>query len=175
MNKRRLVSVFTFVLAQSACSTILLQHKNSVNNVPISALEVLSVTMSRSACYGLCPVYSVTVNFDGSVAFDGIENVKIKGVSHGSIAKEEFSYLARSVERFQFFSWKELYGSKSDGCISVSTDNPAVEILVATKNQNKSVSYYYGCRGLPLASKIDLLSNIIDDVAETSKWVGVED
>src|SRR4051812_36627506 len=38
-----------------------------------------SVTFERTPCYGMCPVYRVSVNGSGSVAFEGIRNVDSVG------------------------------------------------------------------------------------------------
>ncbi|WP_349810750.1 DUF6438 domain-containing protein [Xanthomonas dyei] len=162
-------------LLSVACSRTSAQHQDTPSTATASDSEILSVTMHRSGCYGPCPIYTVTASADGSVSFDGERDVKVKGASRGSITKDDYAYLVRSIKRLQFSTWKDQYRFEKDGCKSVWTDNPTVDIVATSKTKKKHVSYYYGCRGFALPSKIDLLSKIIDDVADTQKWVGVEE
>ena len=176
MRNLRAPSFFLIAaLLSVACSRTSARHQDTSNAATAADPEIVSVTMHRSGCYGPCPIYTVTANADGSVSFDGERDVKVKGTSSGSITKDDYDYLVRSIKRLQFSTWRDQYRFEKDGCKSVWTDNPTVDIVVATKSSKKHVSYYYGCRGFALPSKIDLLSRIIDDVADTQKWVGVEE
>ncbi|WP_369935920.1 DUF6438 domain-containing protein [Xanthomonas tesorieronis] len=172
---RAKINFFIVALLSVACSRTSAQHQEAPDTNTAHETEILSVTMHRSACFGTCPVYTVTAKSDGSVSFDGERDVKVKGKSQGSIAKSDYDYLALSIKRLQFSTWNDQYHFEKDGCKSVWTDNPSVDIVVATQTGKKHVSYYYGCRGFALASKIDLLSKIIDDVTDASKWVGPEE
>ncbi|MDR6673858.1 DUF6438 domain-containing protein [Xanthomonas sp. 1678] len=170
-------TIFTLIAAFSllaACSKTTAQPPTYQNSAPVTQEEVTSVTMHRSACYGTCPVYTVTIKADGTVEFNGDQHVLIPGKSKSFVAKSDYDYLVSSIDRLQFSTWKGQYIYKEDGCKSVWTDNPTVDITVTGKKGKKHVSYYYGCRGFILAPKIDLLSKIIDDVAGTSKWIGLE-
>jgi hypothetical protein len=71
-----------------------------------------------------------------------------------------------------FASLLEHYRSEKDGCTSIATDNPSVEIVVARGEIKNSVFYYYGCSGVPVAAQIISLANTIDEVTRTKQWIG---
>jgi urease gamma subunit len=50
--------------------------------------ENFSVSISKGACLGLCPVYTGTVTGDGRVAFIGRANVIMEGAHEGTITSE---------------------------------------------------------------------------------------
>jgi hypothetical protein len=169
------ISCLSFVAILAACSqaTAKLPQSQIAEKAPQTIIS--SVTMHRSGCYGTCPIYKVTVSANGSVEFDGERHVLVFGKSKGSISRVDYGYLLQSIDRLQFSNWNEQYRFEKNGCKSVWTDNPTVDIVVRAGDRKKHVSYYYGCRGFALAPKIDLLSKIIDDVAGTVQWVGPEE
>jgi hypothetical protein len=140
-----------------------------------SSPTITSVVMHRSACYGTCPVYTVELTAAGSVTYTGEEHVAALGRKSAHIDASEFQFLVTAIERMDFFSLHEKYRFKPDGCPEWSTDNPTVDIVVTRGSQKKHVSYYYGCRGMPIAKRIIWLSDTIDDVAGTAAWVGSDD
>jgi Domain of unknown function (DUF6438) len=139
-----------------------------------SAPTITSVLLHRSACFGSCSVYTVEVLSDGEVRYNGQEHVKIKGHHTTHISTDEFNFLVASIGRIGFFTLNERYRYQTDGCPSVRTDSPSVDIVVTRAEQKRHVSYYYGCTGLGVYQRIIWLSETIDDVANAAQWVGVE-
>ncbi|MDH5177982.1 MAG: hypothetical protein OEX15_15090, partial [Gammaproteobacteria bacterium] len=82
--------------------------------------------------------------------------------------------LAKAIDEIGYWTWKSQYLSQEDGCTAVATDHPGVDIEVRRGGATKRVSYYYGCKGLPVADQIDRLSQTIDDVAGTAALIGHE-
>jgi Domain of unknown function (DUF6438) len=165
MNPRHLI----FALALSALPRL------SVADDPSPVLNdphITSILMHRSACFGFCPVYTVEVLSNGEVRFNGEDHVKLKGRHVAHIAPAEFGVLLQAIERFDFFSLNEQYRYEPDGCTEWWTDNPTVDIVVTRSGSKKRVSYYYGCRGIPAAERIDALSKEIDKVANSTRWIG---
>jgi len=136
---------------------------------------ITSVLMHRSACYGTCPVYTVEITSAGSVIYTGEEHVKVQGRKSARIAPTEFRFLATAIERINFFDLRDKYLLKSDGCSTLWTDNPTVDLVITRGSEKKHVSYYYGCRGFPAAKRIMWLSDTIDDVGGTTVWIGSDD
>jgi hypothetical protein len=74
-----------------------------------------------------------------------------------------------------FVTLHERYRLEQDGCPRYWTDNPSVDIGVTSGGgQKKHVSYYYGCKGLAIFQRIIWLSETIDDVANSTQWVGAD-
>ena len=146
----------------------------STSPEPPAAAPIEAVTMHRSACYGRCPVYAVTVKSDGAVLIQGLEHVKGGGDLTQRISPARVAELAKAIDEIGYWTWKSQYLSQEDGCTAVATDHPGVDIEVRRGGATKRVSYYYGCKGLPVADQIERLSQTIDDVAGTAALIGHE-
>lgn len=163
-----MASLWLVIAALVGCS------QGSKSPAPHTAAPIEAVSMHRSACYGRCPVYSVTVKSDGAVIFQGLEHVKAVGDSNQRISAARVTELAKAIDDLGYWTWKNQYRSEEDGCAAVATDHPGVDIEVRRGGVTKRVSYYYGCKGLPVADQIDRLSKTIDDVAGTAALIGSE-
>jgi hypothetical protein len=163
-----MASLGLFIATLVGCS------HSSTSPAPHATAPIEAVTMHRSACHGRCPVYTVTVKFDGSVIFQGLEHVKVVGDSNQQISTAHVAELAKAIDDLGYWTWKNQYQSEEDGCAAVATDHPGVDIEVRRGGVTKRVSYYYGCKGLPVAGQIDRLAKTIDDVAGTAVLIGRE-
>jgi hypothetical protein len=137
-----------------------------------SELPIDSVVLHRAACFGTCAVYTIEIRPDGEVRYDGEEHVKVKGHHTANISAGEYAFLVTSIERVGFFSLHHRYRFALDGCRSVRTDYPSIDIVVSRAGQKQHVEYYYGCKGLPVLQRILWLADTIDDVAGSARWVG---
>jgi hypothetical protein len=90
------------------------------------------------------------------------------------ISPARVAELARTIDEIGYWQWQDQYLSEEDGCAAVATDHPGVDIEVRRGGATKHFSYYYGCKGLPVADQIDRLSKTIDDVAGTAALIGRE-
>jgi Domain of unknown function (DUF6438) len=139
-----------------------------------SDAAITSVVLHRTACLGMCSVYTVEVLSDGEVLYNGEEHVKVKGHRKAQISTDEFNFLAASIRRIGFFALQDRYRFEKDGCPKVWTDHPTVNLAITRNGQRKQVSYYYGCKGLEIFQRIIWLSETIDDVSNSAQWVGPE-
>ena len=145
------------------------------SNAPAEALDpgtVVSVRLERTACLGTCPQYSLVASRDGTLSYRGTEHVKTRGERVGAIAQKSFSQIEAAVAQVKFLSFKDSYVSKEDGCTEVWTDQPSVKITLQLISGEKSVFHYMGCQGLAETNRIDWLANAIDELAQSSQWVG---
>lgn len=132
---------------------------------------ITSISMHRTACFGACPVYKVSINQRGEVTFVGQRFVADPGKHTGKVPPAKFQALVSRVKQIGFFRMQDQYRTKKDGCTRWATDNPTVDIVVSRGSSKKRVSYYYGCKGPAAAKRIDALSRAIDKVTGTSKWI----
>ena len=56
-----------------------------------------SITLERTACFGTCPMYKVTIASDGAVTFQGQRFTKTIGTAKGKITADEFRLAGRRV------------------------------------------------------------------------------
>jgi hypothetical protein len=137
-----------------------------------SSNQISSILLHRSGCYGRCPIYEVDIKQDGLVTFDGHRFVDSLGKSAANVSPLEFRKLVARLNDIGFFKLNERYRYEQDGCTTWWSDQPTVDIVVTRGGVKKHVSYYYGCKGPAIAEKIDALSNEIDRITDTQKWIG---
>ena len=51
------------------------------------------ITLERTACFGTCPVYTLTMNGDGTVIYEGKDFVKTKGRVEATISQDQIEQL----------------------------------------------------------------------------------
>jgi len=135
------------------------------------------ITFERTACFGTCPIYKLSIRSNGSVEYNGIDHVKIKGQSKTQISSQQVAQLLEAFDAVNFFGLRNQYQTTEDGCPSVATDSPSVIISIKIGNQEKTVNHYHGCltsidpyRIYP-GSLVEF-EDKIDKIVGTSKWIG---
>lgn len=147
---------------------------------PEGALSQSAITLERSACFGTCPDYSVTVHGDGLVEFDTgddhfkstVAQVHLDYNGHNVLlpghhtAKVDPATVARLFERFRaahFFGLKKEY-------VYGATDNSTQVLTVRIGKSSKTVTDYIGTQaGMP--QEVRDLEEAVDAVAGTARWV----
>jgi hypothetical protein len=137
--------------------------------VPANTFEWIS--LERTQCYGSCPVYSVRIGSDGAISYDGKMYVTEKGKRAASASADELSFLQAAVQIAKFQAMNSTYASERDGCQPVPTDSPGLKITIRQDLSEKSVFYYFGCRGPAQVKQVIWLADTIDRVAGTDRWV----
>jgi hypothetical protein len=70
------------------------------------------ITLERTECFGPCPIYKLTIHQDGTVVYDGRDNVRVKGVQHAKIKPVEVRDLVKAFENIDYFNLKDDYTTK---------------------------------------------------------------
>jgi hypothetical protein len=121
------------------------------------------VALSRTMCFGTCPVYTVTLVDDGRVIFDGQEYVRTTSVVKAQIASGDFKKLADELLKANIFGL-----SPGDGK-QVMTDESHAILDVFLRGKARHIDHYLGD---PSASKQLLeIEKRIDEVANTKRWI----
>lgn len=160
--------------------------KNSGSNSPANNIantntqnqqipKDLLITLARTECYGLCPVYKVGIKADGAVMFEGIKNTETKGISEGKIDETQIKNILREFENADYFNLEDRYDSKN--CPLAATDNSTAVTSIQINGRQKTVSHYLGCaednqQRTPFPPKLRELENKIDEIAGTKRWIG---
>ncbi|MEJ0059984.1 MAG: DUF6438 domain-containing protein [Terricaulis sp.] len=122
-----------------------------------------SITLSRTRCFGFCPDYSVTVQGDGTVIYQGRNFVRVTGEQRATAAPEDVASLFAMVERANFYALRDEYRANI-------SDIPSFTVTVVDGARRKSVLDYGGeSVGMPHA--VRELQDAIDRVAGTQRWV----
>jgi len=130
-----------------------------------------SITLERTACFGTCPMYKVTVTSDGAVTFNGERFTKTTGIAKGKISREDFRQLVSEFEKINYFSLPDSYTPGTPVCPQRVTDMPSANTSIRLKGKTKSVAHYYGCGNSGTLEKLAALEKKIDEVTGTQKWI----
>ncbi|WPZ05312.1 DUF6438 domain-containing protein [Blastomonas marina] len=143
--------------------------------------DELVISLQRTACFGSCPDYQVTITGDGRVVFqttpyldrDDVANVhrafstessvRVPGTHQTTIEPEVIDRLLVQFEQARFFALRDEYRAEV-------TDNPTYVVTIETGNGKKSVVDYVGRKvGMPEA--VTALQDAIDAAAGTDRWI----
>ncbi len=128
----------------------------------------IEITLERTACFGSCPVYTVTIAGDGSVSYEGRWYVGVTGKQGAHIDPAAVRALVHGFEAIDFFSLRDSYRSveNADGSVTEVTDLPTTFVSLRLGDRVKRVEDYFGG---PKALRD--LEDRIDEVAGTRKWI----
>lgn len=152
----------SFALSLVALAAVLLA---ACETSPSSAdTGPVTITLQRTACFGMCPIYTVSIDGDGQVTYTGQRFVRVTGEQHGQASREDVQALLRAFDAVQFESLQNEYRAHV-------TDLPSQIITLTRNGHTKRVVDYAGVdAGMPVAVRD--LEQQIDRVANTAQWVG---
>lgn len=129
-----------------------------------------TVTLSRTPCFGKCPVYSVTVHADGSVEYDGKRWVPVTGKRSAQANSEALDRLADMLAQKRLPLIGD-YRPGKPGCGSpVTTDMAGATITITRGSARHTLYYYKGCPNVP--DWLPALAAQIDRAAGSGRWTG---
>jgi len=122
----------------------------------------VEIKLSRSMCYGRCPVYEVSVSTRG-IVFDGEAFVAAKGRNTDTVDPNAVRALAKQFVAADFYSMRDEYRASV-------TDNSTYVLSIAIDGHKKQVVDYVGqWVGMPAA--IVELQDDVDALAHTERWI----
>ncbi len=122
------------------------------------------VYMSRSYCYGKCPVYRVEIFTDGTIDYIGEANVPRIGHFRARLSREEVDALRQKIHEVGFWDFAPSY--PDDG--TIITDLPTTTIQVRIGDMMKKVLDKHGA---PRALKE--FEVYVERLLENRKWTAV--
>jgi hypothetical protein len=121
------------------------------------------ISMQRTACFGACPIYTVSITGSGEVSYNGRRFVRVTGEQHGQASSADVAHLVAMMDNAHFFSLNDAYRASV-------TDLPSTEITFERGGQAKTVTDYGGSMvGMP--HEVSEIEAEIDRVANTAQWV----
>lgn len=153
---------------------------SSRSSFPEVRTDKLLISLQRTACYGSCPDYKVTIDGEGNVVFatrppldDGdaavhreyshSTGVRVSGTHGTVVSKAEVAKLLDKFRAADFFSLRDEYTAEV-------TDNPTYILSIDTGNGSKTVVDYVGDKvGMPPV--LTALQDAVDKTAGTDRWI----
>jgi hypothetical protein len=157
------------LLALASCARNEAESKPADRTAP-SATATSAITLERTACFGSCPVYTISVSPTGEVQYEGRAHVRKLGAATGRVPRERVDALLAELERGGYFAFAERYTSPEPTCGRYATDSPSVITSVTLRGHTKLVAHDYGCGSAPGA--LVILERRIDEALNTGQWTG---
>lgn len=142
--------------------------------------EEVVITLQRTACFGSCPDYTVTIDGKGNVrfvtrggeapdeaavhrAFSRDDGVLVAGAHEDRIDPQVVRDLVAQFRAADFFALEDVYRAQI-------TDNPTYILTLDTGTRRKRVVDYVGRKaGMPAA--VTALEQAVDTAAGTGRWI----
>ncbi len=132
---------------------------------PRRAVRQSVITLERTACFGFCPMYKLTVYADGRVIYEGNQFVKVKGTRTTRISPMKARQLMLEFQRIQYFNLQDRYEGGP-------TDAPSAITSFQMGRKSKTVYHYLASPDAP--QKLTDLEAKIDAAVNVQQWIGAE-
>jgi len=140
-------------------------------SLPVSPLQEpakskLLVKMERSGCPGACPIFSLTIFFDGSAIYRGKVHTVVSGEKEFSLTKDQLSRVRSAFTRKGFL----IMNDQCCECIDVS-GAPSTRITYQGNGPYKSINRYHGCLN-GWSHNLENLEAEILEITGVGAWAG---
>ena len=135
--------------------------------IPLPANSPDSIVLERTACFGICPVYRLSIARTGIVAFkeDSI-------TARDKITAAEFARLNGELAHLGFDSLPDDLEAHREYCPSSHTDAPSTFVSVFRGTSSKTVRQYHGCRGgRAVVDQLRRFEDLMDSTAHAGRWI----
>ena len=133
-------------------------------------VDDVTITLERRPCFGTCPVYSITVEGNGRVRYEGTAHVSVVGSDTVSITSAQVALIVAEFDRVGYEQLVDRYGYGEPSCPSYVSDAPTTITSLTRQGTTKRVEHDYGCADAP--SALTALERFIDDIVRSGRWTG---
>jgi hypothetical protein len=123
----------------------------------------VTISLTRGACFGTCPIYRVTIHGDGSSIYDGERFVAVAGHREYQVPAASVAKLVADFEAANFFALEDEYRARV-------TDLPTYTLSITIGERSKTVVDYFG-RQIGMPQAVTDLEDETDLVGETAQFV----
>ena len=117
------------------------------------------IEMSKTACFGKCPVYTISIDGKGNAVYTGKQNVDKIGEYKKTFSAEEVNALIDAFEKSNFWDYEDEYTEKV-------TDVPTTYISYTRGTKTKKIKDYFGA-----PDSLKKLENAVEALANAEGWV----
>lgn len=119
-------------------------------------------TISKSPCYGKCPVYKMTIYSDGRAVLEGQSNIEFIGTYETTLSKEELQAFIDTAKSIDYFGLEDKYDSPI-------TDIPSTTTSIVIDGKKKEVY-----RRADYPQKILTFEKLFTELLGNKKWKKTE-
>lgn len=102
MNMKKLIVILTLGFLMQSCSTIKME-KDSTKASP-------KIVYSKGACFGKCPIFTLTIYNTGQVKFKGRKFTQRDGLHEKILDKSTYVKLVKAFKDNRFWRFDDTYG-----------------------------------------------------------------
>ena len=165
-----IIGLTSSVVAVSVLNSPLLAAQTTTPNQrtlkqsqPVS--RQVALTLERTACFGFCPIYKLTVYGNGKVVYEGQRFVKVTGTRTTTISQTAARKLIADFQKLNYFKLQDSYTGGH-------TDAPSAITSLTMGKKQKTVNHYLASPDAP--TKLTELENKIDAVVNSKQWIGTD-
>lgn len=129
----RLAFAVAFLVAACASS--------AANEVPTQ-----TISFTRAPCYGVCPVYRVTVNADGTGLFEGERFTAVTGQRRFTLTTAQWQAFVAKLAPYRPQGTLDINMENPARCQLMATDHPSAIVTWTGGGRNDQLGFYFGCR-----------------------------
>lgn len=130
------------------------------------------ISLERSVCFGACPAYTITIDANGNVTYDGKEFVAQSGLRESTVSPAALEPLIAKIRDADFFQLEDDYGyNNQDVCEVFATDHPTAIVTVRLNGNTKTVQHYHGCQGFEREDVLYEIEDMIDEISNSAQWI----
>jgi hypothetical protein len=124
--------------------------------------SMVVITLVRSGCFGICPIYTLSVTTNG-VVFEGNRFVVAPGKHQAQISAYEVRKLAEEFVNADFYSMEPEY-------FAPIADIPSYSLSLAIDGHEKTVTDHGGLKArMPVV--VSELEDEVDEAARSQRWI----
>jgi Domain of unknown function (DUF6438) len=167
---RRLAAVLVFT---TACGSLAARQPGSIALAQTPAVpDDVVIRLERTACFGTCPVYAVSIDARGNVTYEGKKFVRVPGRRTDRVPVSTVAALLGTADRIGFFDLRDFYRTvrNADGSETMVTDLPTTFVTITRAGRTKRVEDYYGA-----PEGLRELEQQIDESARTKRWISPDE
>ncbi len=140
---RSIVTIMAAATALAGCAADGATGTDAETPPPI---ETASITYETHPCFGMCPVYSVTVTPEGKGTFTGTRHTAVTGERSFTLTRAAYRTFADALAPWRPESGEVRYEMGSETCGASITDQPGVDVTWTDRARaRRHLYFYYGC------------------------------
>ncbi|MFL5401255.1 MAG: DUF6438 domain-containing protein, partial [Gemmatimonadales bacterium] len=125
------------LLALAACARREMVPSPAGASADATGALASAITLERTACFGTCPVYSISVSPSGDITFEGKAHVRRMGVATGRVTRGRVDSLLGELEQAGYFSFADRYLPSEPACGRAATDAPTAITSATIRGRTK--------------------------------------
>ncbi len=123
--------------------------------------EETMVKISKTACFGECPVYSFTLQGDGQATFNGKRFTELEGPHRRTYSADTTNTVFKEMIGMDLYQYESEYTDQI-------TDLPTTYLTFQHEGREKEIKLYYG-----FPKELEDLANRLQELAFAEGWEAV--